>query len=231
MVDPLNPQAPKLPDHGLMQELQAEVTTEATPLLTFILQHIRVIVGAVCILVLSIVGTGAWHWYTDKQAEEAQNELGRVLVNTEGAVRVTTLQALLPNVPDALRISVLLAIGSAAVASEQYDVAASAYGDIVLLDSEGTIGIMACLNQVDLLLREDKAVKALALLDVLEPKTPEILQVMLQETIAAVAEQANAIDRALAAYEYLLQVDGMLGDTGYFESRIKALRLQKTTKS
>jgi len=226
MSDPLNPQGPTLPDSGLVQELQAEVTTETAPLLMFILKNIRVLVGSILLLVFVIIGTGTWRWYTAQQTEEAQIELGRMLVRTEGAARVTALQDMLKDAPESVQIAILFELASSAIAVEQYDVAATSYGALVLRDPEGALGIMACINQIDVLLREDKALEALVLLDVLERKAPEMLQVMVQETIANVAEQAGDFDRALLAYEKLLQFEDLAGDTGYFEARIKTLRVK-----
>lgn len=231
MADPFNPQAPKLPEQGLVQELQAEVSTETAPLLMFILNNARLLVGAVCLLVVVILGTGVWNWHAGNQLEDAQAAFGRVLINTEGEARITALQDLLPKTPKSIRISVLLQLGETAITMKQYDVAASAYADIVALDADGTIGIMAALNQIDVLLRVDKPTEALALLELLAPKAPELLKSMVQENIAAVAEEAGNLDRALLAYEELLKMENLLGDTGYFETRIKAIRAQQTTKS
>lgn len=231
MADPFNPQAPKLPEQGLVQELQAEVSTETAPLLMFILNNARLLVGAVCLLVAVILGTGVWNWHAGNQLEDAQAAFGRVLINTEGEARITALQDLLPKTPKSIRISVLLQLGETAITMKQYDVAASAYAGIVALDADGTIGIMAALNQIDVLLRVDKPTEALALLELLAPKAPELLKSMVQENIAAVAEEAGNLDRALLAYEELLKMENLLGDTGYFETRIKAIRAQQTTKS
>ena len=223
MADPLRPSGPQIPD-SLMGEIQSEVAVEATPLLRFVIEKSRIIVSCVVVLLLVIIGVGGWQWHQSRVQRDAHLELGRILVGTEGAGRIAALETFLPSVPESMRPGVQLEIAVAAIGLEQYAKAAEAYGAVAAADPKGAMGLMAAMNQADVLQREGKYAEALAIFDALEKSAPESLRPSILEGQALSAEQAGKLDRALAAYESIATNLGDAGNTGYFQAKIAELK-------
>lgn len=223
MADPLRPSGPQMPD-GLMGEIQSEVAVEATPLLRFVVEHSRAIVSLVVLLVLVIVGVGGWQWHQSRVLRDAQLELGRILVGTQGSPRIAALEAFLPAAPGALKTGVQLEIATTALGQDDFAKAAAAYGAIAAADPKGPMGLMAAVNQADVLQRMGQNAEALAVFDELAKTAPEILRSAVLEGQAVAAEQAGHFDRALAAYEAIAASVGDSGDGGYFQAKIAELK-------
>ena len=175
MADPLRPSGPQIPG-SLMGEIQSEVAVEATPLLSFVLRNSRIIVTCIVLLVLVIAGVGGWQWHQTRVEREAHLELGRILVSTQGPERIAALETFLPAAPSAMKSGVQLEIATTALGLEQYGKAADAYAAVAAADPKGSIGMMAAINQADLLQRQGKYAEALAVFDSLEKSAPESLR-------------------------------------------------------
>ena len=215
MADPLRPSGPQIPG-SLMGEIQSEVAVEATPLLSFVLRNSRIIVTCIVLLVLVIAGVGGWQWYQTRVEREAHLELGRILVSTQGPDRIAALETFLPAAPSAMKSGVQLEIATTALGLEQYGKAAA--------DPKGSIGMMAAINQADLLQRQGKYAEALAVFDSLEKSAPESLRPAILEGQAMSAELAGKLDRALAAYESIATSLGDAANNGYFQAKIAELK-------
>ena len=212
MADPLRPSGPQIPG-SLMGEIQSEVAVEATPLLSFVLRNSRIIVTCIVLLVLVIAGVGGWQWH-----------LGRILVSTQGPERIAALETFLPAAPSAMKSGVQLEIATTALGLEQYGKAADAYAAVAAADPKGSIGMMAAINQADLLQRQGKYAEALAVFDSLEKSAPESLRPAILEGQAMSAELAGKLDRALAAYESIATSLGGAANNGYFQAKIAELK-------
>ena len=219
MADPLRPSGPQIPG-SLMGEIQSEVAVEATPLLSFVLRNSRIIVTCIVLLVLVIAGVGGWQWYQTRVEREAHLELGRILVSTQGPERIAALETFLPAAPSAMKSGVQLEIATTALGLEQYGKAAAAYAAVAAADPKGSIGMMAAINQADLLQRQGKYAEALAVFDSLEKSAPESLR----PGQAMSAELAGKLDRALAAYESIATSLGDAANNGYFQAKIAELK-------
>ena len=210
MADPLRPSGPQIPG-SLMGEIQSEVAVEATPLLSFVLRNSRIIVTCIVLLVLVIAGVGGWQWY-------------QILVSTQGPDRIAALETFLPAAPSAMKSGVQLEIATTALGLEQYGKAAAAYAAVAAADPKGSIGMMAAINQADLLQRQGKYAEALAVFDSLEKSAPESLRPAILEGQAMSAELAGKLDRALAAYESIATSLGDAANNGYFQAKIAELK-------
>ena len=226
MADPLRPSGPQIPG-SLMGEIQSEVAVEATPLLSFVLRNSRIIVTCIVLLVLVIAGVGGWQWYQTRVEREAHLELGRILVSTQGPERIAALETFLPAAPSAMKSGVQLEIATTALGLEQYGKAADAYAAVAAADPKGSIGMMAAINQADLLQRQGKYAEALAVFDSLEKSAPESLRPAILEGQAMSAELAGKLDRALAAYESIATSLGDAANNGYFQAKIAELKARK----
>ncbi|MEG1610973.1 MAG: tetratricopeptide repeat protein, partial [Bilophila sp.] len=214
---------------GLLGEIQSEVALEATPLLRFVLQNSRIIVSCIVALVAFIVAFGAWHWFTARVEREAQIELGHILIGAEGEPRIAALEKFLPSAPGAIRLGVQLEIAVTSLSVNALDKAAAAYGNIHAEDPKGALGLMAAINQADVLLRAKKPQEALTVLDALEKTVPENLRPSVHEAQAACAEQSGDFVRALAGYEAIVSSPG--GDQmGYYKAKIAELKARLAVK-
>ena len=223
MADPLRPSGPEIPG-SLMGEIQSEVAVEATPLLRFVLEHSRTIVAVVVALLLVIACVGGWQWNQSRVEREAHLELGRILVSTEGADRIAALETFLSSAPEDMKPGVQLEIANTAMALEQYGKAAEAYAAVAAADPKGAIGVLATINQADLLQRQGNYAEALVIFDALEKNAPESLRPLILEGQAMSAEMAGKLDRALAAYERIASNIGDAGNSGYFQAKIAELK-------
>lgn len=234
MADPLRPSIPTLSrpagsgvSGGMLGELQSEVSVEATPLLRFVLEHIRVIIAIVVLVVAAVAVTGIWHWQAARAERDARLELGRILVAPEPAARLASLEKFLSSAPSSMKLGVQLEIAATAAALGDSLKASQAYGAIYSTDRQGTLGVMAGLNEADLLLRAERPADALEKLDSLLASTPAALLDPVRQAIregqATAAEQAGRLDRALAAYEAIVQ-DGGNVELGYYQAKIAELK-------
>lgn len=221
----------------LLGELQSEVSGEAAPLLTFIVNNMKLIVSGISLLVVVTVGYGAWQWNEAGNLRDAQIALGKILVRDSGAARVTALEAFAAKAPAGMREAVLLELAASAVNAQDFDRAAAAYGQIATADAASAIGMMAALNQADLLLRVNKPAEAVGVLEKLLANTPEALRPAVREQLAGAASQAGDLKKALGLYEELLTApENAPGapnaetNTAFFRSRIESLKTQLAGK-
>ena len=206
-----------------MGELQSEVSVEATPLLRFVLRHIRILVGAVIVLILAIVVLGGWRWYEASVQRDAEIALGHIRVSTSGAERIAALEKISADIPANMRLGLQLDIAVTALGMEDLPRAAAAFGALYAQDPRGPVGLMAALNQADILQRQGKPAEALAVLDSLEKNAPESMRSVILEGQAVSAEQSGDLNRALTDYEALVKAAGN-DDMGYLQAKIAELR-------
>ena len=229
MSDPFRLNGPQIPQSGLMGEIQSEVATEATPLLSFVVRHIKLLVGAVILLIVAIVGVGIWHWHEGNVNKEAQMALGKVRLSTSGADRIAALEKLSSQLPASMRQGLLLELAVTALEINDLDRAAKAYGDLAAMDARSPFGFMSAYNQASILQRAGKYAEALSVLDVLYPNAPEGMKPLVLESQAVCAELAGKFDRALTAYENM--ASGLKQGDGapFIQHKIKELKAKKAT--
>jgi hypothetical protein len=195
---------------GILGELQSEVSAEAAPLLQFIARNAAAIMVLLVIFVAVVVGAGAWQWYASKRDEEAQTNFARLLLQQQGAARVSALENFAATAPDAVRLAALMELGLSALAENDAAKAAAAFARVAALDKDKPFGTVAALSEAHTLMQAGKAVEVLAVMESLENTVPEYIRVQVRKLIALSAQQAGKTDRAIKAYEDLLA--GAIGD-------------------
>ncbi len=236
MSDPFRTNTPTMPvghrgaptDDGIMGEIRSEISTEAAPLFTFMLKNLRYLVAGVSLFALVVAGVGIYNWQQNNTLQKARLELGRILISAPSAEQVASLQAFLDNAPQSMRPAVLLELGAAAVAVEDYATAASAYADLQKADPKGALGSISAFNQADILQRENQPEKALALLEALEKTAPAIIKRAALEEMAALADEAGQHEKAIGFYEQLLALGtgatGAASEAAYYQARIASIK-------
>ena len=208
---------------GILGELQSEVSVEAAPLLQFIARHAAVIMVLLGLFVAVVVGAGVWQWYVAKRDAEAQNNFVRLLLQQQGAARVSALENFAATAPDSVRLAAWMELGLAALAEQDAAKASAAFARIAALDKDKPFGVAAALAEAQTLMQAGKAAEALAVLEPLENTVPEYMRVQVRGLIALSARQAGKTDRAVKAYEDLLA--GALGDDAdYYRFCIRQLQ-------
>ena len=212
----------------LMGELKSEVAGEAAPLLTFVLKHIKLIVGVILLAIALIIGYGVWQWHTGKTLREARMELGRILVGSNNAAKITALENFVTKAPESLRGGIMLEIAKAAMETGDLQKAANAYGQVFKADPQGAMGLIAALNQADLLLRLDNPQEALATLNAMQ--APDHIKPVVQAQQALALEMAGLANEAIAKYEALLSVATQEQDSSFYRHKIASLKTDAAAK-
>jgi hypothetical protein len=208
---------------GILGELQSEVSVEAAPLLQFIARHAAAIMVLLGLSVAVVVGVGAWQWYASKRDEEARADFARLLLQQQGAARVSALESFAATAPDSVRLAALMELGLAALAEKDAAKAAAAFARVAALDKGQALGVAAVLSEAQTLMQAGKAAESLEILEALENTVPEYMRIQVRGLIALNARQAGKTDRAVKAYEDLLA--GAQGnDADYYRFCIRQLR-------
>ncbi len=189
----------------ILNELQAEVSTEAAPLLQFLMKHAVNIMCTLGLFVIVLVGLGAYNYYDDKANAEAQQKLSSIMLSTEGQTRIDQLQAFLPTAPDSIHTAVLLDLAESYMEIEAYSEAAVQFGTVNARlseeDPKGAMAVMSALNQGQALLLAKKPAEALAVLEKLLPLVPEGYASVVQQPLAEAALQSGDVAKAQKIFE------------------------------
>lgn len=223
MIIPFRPKESEVATDAVT-EIQLETSEEATPLLKFILKHLRIIIGSLLILFFIIIGAGIWSWYTTQEEKKAQIELGYILIKPLSIEQLDALEQFEKRVPSSLQKGVLLQIASIAIELDQFKQAADAYSMVYTKDPTGAVGMLAGLNQADLLQKLGNWSEALDVLNSLEKVALSPIISSVYEAQGVCAEQLGEKSLAVTAYKKL--VDELIAtgtDATFYENRIAAL--------
>ncbi len=191
--------------HGLLNEMQAEVSAEASPLFTFVIRHMRLIVSALLLLVLLTIGYGLWHWQQMSALDEAHMDFGKIIVGSQEN-KYTALETLLADAPAVMTPAILLEMATVAVQNKDFEKALTAYAKVYANDPEGALGTIAAFNQAELLRHVGKTEASLNVLEQLQHQVPENMKALVLETMAATALQGGDKQKALAFYEAIIEL-------------------------
>ncbi len=196
---PVNPQqgpqaAPA--NAQLLNEIQSEVSSEAAPLLDFLVRHGVSIMSCLALFVAVLLGYGAYTWYDTSKTEEAQLELSRIVLANVGEKRIETLENFSKDAPESINISILLALSETAASMQNYPLAATYFGKIVSADPDGPVGTMAALNQGQALILAKKYGDAVPILEGLLSRVVDtqrnVVRSALAEAVLLMGDTAKA---------------------------------------
>jgi len=181
-------------------------------------------VGIAVVLILA-VGYGLLLSYRHKAAVQAENELGQILIQKEGADRLVALENFLAKAPGPVRPAVLLELAKASTEQGQFKKAADAWGELVRTATPAMSGV-AVLGQAAALAQAGDNAQAEAVLLAAKDKIPKSFEVALNRQLALYAEQAGDYPKALAAYETLRDL-GQHATSAYFNAKINEIKAKQ----
>ncbi len=184
---PTNPQ--------LLNELQSEISSEAAPLLDFMVKHAVLIMACLGLFVVILAGVGGYNWYSERNLLEAQAKLSNIVLSNEGEQRVAALENFLDTASSSLKGSTHLALAETLMELKSYDKAAENYGALAIID-DGSVGLLAALNQGQALLLAGKAQDAVPVLEPLVNRAPAVQKVAVQQALAEAYLQAGDVEKA-----------------------------------
>ena len=210
----------------LLSELQSEVSVEAAPLLQFIVRHMGIIVMVLVLFIAALAGTAGYNWYTERSRVQAQQELSRVVMSTQGAERIKALQSFVTGAPASIKTAALLALADAAMAQQDFMQAAQAYGQMASTDKDGALGLLAALNQAQALMQAGKAKEALPQLEALVNITPEAQRNVVRQVMVEAAVQAGEAAKAKEVLESMASASGG-AEADFYRFRAQSLSAAK----
>ncbi len=203
-VDGLGSMGGQRPNPQLLEEIQSEVSTEAAPLLQFILKHAILIMACLGLFVVILAGIGGYNWYAERNLLEGQAKLSSIVLSNQGEERVKALESFLTTAPTELKGGTILALAEVSMELKNYDKAAEHYGALAALDSQGAVGLLAALNQGQALLLAGKAKQAVDVLESIVNKPSTVQRVVIQQALAEAALQAGDVEKARQTYEAMV---------------------------
>jgi cytochrome c-type biogenesis protein CcmH/NrfG len=180
--------------------------------------------GVVVVLILA-VGYGLFRSYREKAAAQAENELGQILIQKEGADRLVALENFLAKAPGSVKPAVLLELAKASTEQGQFKKAAEAWGTLARVATPAMGGV-AVLGQAAALAQAGDNAQAEAVLVAAKDKMPKSFEVALNRQLALYAEQAGDYPRALSAYETLRDL-GQHATSAYFNAKINEIKAKQ----
>jgi predicted negative regulator of RcsB-dependent stress response len=205
------------------------VAKEASPFLEFLIRNSKKIAVAVVLLVAIAVGISGWRLYDKNRLEEAREELGLILakqsVNPSGPEELKTFAGR-SGIAE-VKTAAFLALASAAGEARDNALAASAWEEVSRLVPEGSpMYHTAQMGLIGALDNQGRTAEALALLETLLADAPAELTVPMNIAVAELAEKSGLPDKAVKAFEAMLNSAYTDDDQKYLQQKIAYLRSQ-----
>ena len=189
-----------------------------SPLARFVQKYWRT---SVAILVALVAGIAAYAWYdasAKSAAAKAANDLGAIIATKTGQERTTALENYLKTAPSSTKGAALLELARTAQEQGAFDKAADAWNQLSLVAPDG-IRENAVLGRAATLAQGGDKAQAVKILADFLSKAPKVYQPVVARQLAVVAEEAQAWNEALAAYEKMKD-SGLGGNKAYYEAKI-----------
>lgn len=192
------------------------------PVASFVIDNWRVLAALAVAAVLAATGYSLYSHFSTKSRIASDNELGAIIATKTGPDRMAALEDFLKKAPDALKGAVHLEIVRTSLDQRDFKRAAKAWSDLALIAPEG-MKTLAGLGQATVTAQAGDAAQAVKMLTGLLPQSPKMFLPVIQQEIAAIAEEAGMLSEALAAYENLRDSAGGRNKS-YFEAKVAELK-------
>lgn len=214
-------------DQSLFDKMSSEVTPEVSPLLRFLADNGRRILIVLGVCVLAGAGYGVYAWQARGQVQQAQNDLGQIMVITDSAARLAKLNAFLPKAPADMKAAVTMSIAMTAAEAKQYGEAAKAWGDVAK-DVTDPLYVTALVGRAENLAMAGKAAEALAVLEGANLPSDSAAHPLINSLMVDIAEQTGDTAKAIAACEKLVSGSGLNNpeEADFWRQKAANLRLK-----
>lgn len=190
----------------LMESIQAEVPSEASPLLEFLAARGRLIFFILLGLAALALAAGIWSWHASKRDKEGAEELGRLIIMPEGEAKLSALERFAAGVEAKERAPVLLALMQSASRQGLEDKAALIWGELAS-STGGAFAFVAGLAEARGLAAQGRALEGIARLEAMLADVSAAASatasadefIVINGMIADMAEAAGLRERAAAA--------------------------------
>ncbi len=204
-----------------MDSLQSEVSTEASPLLQFLINNAKAIAFGIGLFILAIIGFWVYEWRQGKQTMAEQREFGAIVVTADPAARLKALDAYVAKAPASMHNAAWFAIAEAAQQTGDQQKAYAAWEQIAKIDAR--LKTPATMGMARALMAQDKNKEALALLEGISGATDPYDKEQINRQITFLAESQGDYARAVAACDTVLNNPGANVDTNYWAQKKAAL--------
>ncbi|MGD9608692.1 MAG: tetratricopeptide repeat protein [Desulfovibrionaceae bacterium] len=178
---------------------------------------------AVIVVILAVTGGYALVGvYQKSQSEKGEQALSKLVATTQGADRVTALEAMAKTAPSGVRDAVNLELAKAAQAMGDHAKAAAAWA-AVAKTAPAAMRAIAGLGQAAALCQAGQADKAVTVLQTLKADCPKAFSMTVDRQLAITAEAAGQWKTALETYEGI-KAAGAVQNPGFIDARIADLK-------
>ncbi|SKA70956.1 hypothetical protein SAMN02745704_00046 [Paucidesulfovibrio gracilis DSM 16080] len=205
------------------EALAGEVNQEASRLLDTLLRYKNIILGgAAALIAVAAVYAGVTLWNAHS-VSTASEELGQILLTTEGDARVDALAAFVEDAPDAVRNGALFELADVQMRQERYQEAVGTWERLEASLQSPELSILAKLGKGRSLLLDGHAAQAQEIAALMQSEAPEAFLIPVNRLLAAAAEEAGDTQTALEAYQALLS-GGQVADASYLQYKVQELQ-------
>lgn len=187
---------------GLVDSLQSEVASEASPLLNALINNARFIVMGLVLFLVAIAGYWIYSSQAQKQTQADLRALGEILVISDPAKRLERLEAYAPGAPGSVRHQAWFSVMEAATELGKHDKAFDAWK--VISEFGGEMKATGCMGMANSLAAQGKLQEAVDLLASRVSGFSGQEALNMQQRIASLAEAAGDTKRALAACDAII---------------------------
>ncbi len=207
---------------SLMDSIQSEVSTEASPMLRFLTQHARLLAVGIVLFIVAIGGFWIYEWQAGKQTVAEQQEFGRIVTAGKAEDRLKALEAYVQTAPSSMRNAAWFAIAEAAQAVKDYPKAYTAWEKIA--GSDASMKVPGTFGMAQALIDQGKPKEALALLDGISSGLAKADALNVNNRIVLLAESLGDYKRAIAACDAVLGDPELAGQGGLWLQKKTALQ-------
>ena len=203
--------------------LTGEVSEDMHPLLLWLTKNIKTL-SIVCLALILVFGGVAAYEYFQKQSHiTAANELGKILVTTDDAKKLETLERYVKTAPSSMEIRGLFELAATSINDKKFADAGTAWTQLTG-KVDASLQTIPALGRVQALAMEGNNAEAIVILKDLQKNGPKAYAVSVNSTLGALAEQAGDYAAARDAYKALLaSSSGQSRTKAFFEHKILQL--------
>lgn len=194
----------------LMDSLQSEVPTEASPLLNFLINNARGIAIFLALFLVAIIGYWVYSSQAEKQAQLDQRALGEILIIKDTAKRLERLEAYAPSAPASVAHQTWFAIMAAAGELNKPEKSFEAWKKIS--EYGGNIKGTAYMGMATALADQGKLKEAIDLLSAQVGNFTGAQAMTMNLRIASLAEASGDFQRAITACDALINEPELAGE-------------------